>query len=197
MSPRFVRLAVVFYSALLLLAALLGALWNENVFVLGGEPLRNLSIGVATAFGTVASGIILFCLMPALRNLSDELAPVLVDGSRRRDLVLVSAASGIGEEVLFRGALQPILGLVLASLLFGAMHVGRDRRYLIWTLWALGAGFLFGFLYIWTGSLLAPISAHVIHNAATLLLWRRSRRSVAEERNNDSLTESVEAGRER
>lgn len=197
MSLRFVRLAVVFYSALLLLAALLGALWNENVFELGGEPLRNLSIGVATAFGTVTSGIILLHLLPAVRSLSDELAPVLVDGSRRRDLVLVSAASGIGEEVLFRGALQPMLGLVLASLLFGMMHVGPDRRYLIWTLWAVGAGFLFGFLYIWTGGLLAPISAHIIHNAATLLLWRRSRRSVAEERNNESLAESVAAGRER
>ena len=197
MSPRFVRLALVFYSAFLLLAALLGALWNENVFELGGEPLRNLSIGVATAFGTVTSSIILLHLLPAVRSLSDELAPVLVDGSRRRDLVLVSAASGIGEEVLFRGALQPMLGLVLASLLFGMMHVGPDRRYLIWTLWAVGAGFLFGFLYIWTGGLLAPISAHIIHNAATLLLWRRSRRSVAEERNNESLAESVAAGRER
>ncbi len=179
MGPRFVRLAVVFYSALLLVAALLGSLWGRNVFMLGDGVLLSLSIGVATACGTVASGILLFRLVPALRKLSDELAPLLVDGARGRDLVLVSVASGVGEEVFFRGALQPVLGIVVASLLFGVLHLGPDRRYLIWTLWAIGAGFLFGFLYLWTGGLLAPITAHVLHNAATLLLWRRSRRSVA------------------
>jgi membrane protease YdiL (CAAX protease family) len=39
------------------------------------------------------------------------------------------------------------------------------------------AGFLFGILYEITGGLLAPIFAHSAHNAATLLLWRRSRKS--------------------
>ncbi len=195
MEPRFVRLAVVFYSALLIVAALLGALWNRNVFTLGDRPLLSLLIGVAIACGTVTSGILLFRLVPALRKLSDELAPLLVDGARGRDLVLVSVASGVGEEVLFRGALQPVLGIVLASLLFGVLHVGPDRRYLIWTLWAVGAGFLFGYLYIWTGGLLAPITAHVLHNAATLLLWKRSRRSVA--KGNESPVESVAVRGER
>ncbi|CAN5340759.1 hypothetical protein BH24ACT19_BH24ACT19_04910 [soil metagenome] len=195
MGPRFVRLAVVFYSALLLMAALLGALWGRNVFVLGDGPLLSLSIGVATACGTVASGILLFRLVPALRKLSDELAPLLVDGARGRDLVLVSVASGVGEEVFFRGALQPVLGIVVASLLFGVLHVGPDRRYLIWTLWAVGAGFLFGFLYLWTGGLLAPITAHVLHNAATLLIWKRSRRSGAAV--NESPAESVAVRGER
>jgi len=189
MIPRFVRLAVAFYSALLLMAVLLGALWGRNVFTFGDGLLLSLSIGVATASGTVASGILLFRLVPALRKLSDELAPLLVDGARGGDLVLVSVASGVGEEVFFRGALQPVLGIVLASLLFGVLHVGPDRRYLIWTLWAVGAGFLFGFLYLWTGGLLAPITAHVLHNAATLLLWKRSRRSGAMV--NESPAESV------
>jgi membrane protease YdiL (CAAX protease family) len=89
--------------------------------------------------------------------------------------VLVSVFSGVGEEALFRGALQPEIGLIAASLLFGAAHVGPDRRYLVWTLWAVGAGFLFGVLYDWTGGLLAPTVAHAAHNAATLLLWKRSR----------------------
>jgi membrane protease YdiL (CAAX protease family) len=46
----------------------------------------------------------------------------------------------------------------------------------LWTLWAVGAGFLFGFLYERTGGLLAPATAHVLHNATMLLLWKRSRR---------------------
>jgi uncharacterized protein len=176
METRFVKLAVVFYTVLLLAAAVLGALGGRNIFVLGDSEVFGLSSGVATASGTVALGVVLYRLLPVLRAISDELAPLLVDGTRVRDLVLVSVMSGVGEEVLLRGALQPILGIVITSLLFGALHVGPDRRYLVWTVWAVGAGFLFGTLYQWTGGILAPVTAHVLHNTATLLLWKWSRR---------------------
>jgi membrane protease YdiL (CAAX protease family) len=176
MGSRFVGLAAAFYAALLFAAAVLGVLRARNVFALGDQALLDLFVGVAIACGTVALSVVLYHLSPALRQLSDELAPRLVDGARRRDLALVAVLSGVGEEVFFRGALQPELGLVATSLLFGALHVGPDRRYLVWTLWALGAGFLFGFLYVWTDGILAPVTAHVMHNTATLLLWKRTRR---------------------
>ena len=175
MGPRFVRLAAVFYAALLLAAVVLGAFRGRDVFAWGDLPLFSFSVGIVTACGTVASGILLYRLLPVLRRLSEELAPLLVDGTRRRDLVLVSVMSGVGEEVFFRGALQPEIGIVLTSILFGALHVGPDRRYFVWTIWTVAAGFLFGFLYEWTGGILAPATAHVLHNATTLLLWKRSR----------------------
>ena len=176
MSSRFVALASVFYAALLLAAAIGGALGGRSAFALGDPALFGLAVGVTSACGTVALGVLLYRLLPALRRLSNELAPHLVDGAKRRDLVLVSIMSGVGEEAFFRGALQPEIGLVASSLLFGVLHVGPDRRYLVWTVWAVGAGFLFGLLYLWTGGILAPVTAHVLHNAATLLLWKRSRR---------------------
>ena len=176
MGPRFVGLAAVSYAALFLAAVGLIALRGRVVFALGDPPLFGLWAGVVTACGTVALGAFLYRLLPTLRRISDELAPRLVDGAKARDLVLVSIFSGVGEETFFRGALQPMLGIVATSILFGALHVGPDRRYLVWTLWAIGAGFLFGFLYEWTGGLLAPMIAHVLHNAATLLLWKHSRR---------------------
>lgn len=37
--------------------------------------------------------------------------------------VLIAAAVGLGEEVVFRGALQPRVGVVLSSLVFAATHV--------------------------------------------------------------------------
>lgn len=168
-------MATVFYGVLLLAATVLGALRGRDVFALGDSALFGLSAGVVTACGTVALGVLVYRLLPGLRRLSEELAPLLVDGARRWDLVLVSVMSGVGEEAFFRGALQPEIGLVLTSLLFGALHVGPDRRYLVWTIWATAAGFLFGSLYEWTGGLLAPATAHVLHNAATLLLWKRFR----------------------
>lgn len=179
MGPRFVGLAAGFYTALFLAAVLLGTLQGRDVLFLGDPVLFNLAVGGLTACGTVTSGLLLYRLSPAIRKLSEELAPHLVDVARRRDLVLISVFSGVGEEAFFRGALQPVLGITLTSILFGALHIGPDRRYLLWTLWAVGAGFLFGFLYEWTGGLLAPMSAHVLHNAATLLLWKHSRRRIS------------------
>jgi membrane protease YdiL (CAAX protease family) len=176
MGPRFVGLAVVFYGALLLAAVVLSALRGRDLSVLGGSPFLGLSIGVVTACGTVTLGVFLYHLLPVLRELSGELAPRLVDGAGRGDLVLVSIFSGVGEEAFFRGALQPEFGIVATSVLFGALHIGPDRRYLVWMLLSVGAGFLFGFLYGRTGGLLAPTTAHVLHNATTLLLWKRSRR---------------------
>ena len=101
-----------------------------------------------------------------------------MDGAGRGGLLLVSVFSGVGEEAFFRGAVQQEFGIVAASFVFGLVHVGPDRRYLFWTGWAVLAGFLFGALYAATGGLLAPILAHVAHNAATLLLWKRARKGM-------------------
>jgi membrane protease YdiL (CAAX protease family) len=175
MTPRFLRLAALFYG----LMAVAGILWNalrgrETLF-LGDSVSVSLALGALTAGGTVSLGLLLYRLVPLFRRLSDELAPQVVDRASPAALVLISFYSGVGEEIFFRGAVQPEFGLVVAAVAFGLVHVGPDRRYLVWTAWALGAGFLFGLLYEWTGGLLAPVLAHVLHNAVTLLLWKRQR----------------------
>lgn len=167
------RLAVPFYFALLMVAALVGLVAGRNPFTLGNTPGLSLSLGSATASGTVFLSLIAYRFLPALRSLAGELGPRLVGGAGRGELVGLAVLSGVGEEALFRGALQPLIGLVPASLLFGLLHVGPDRRYLAWTLSAVVAGFLFGLLYRTTGGLLAPVVAHALHNAVLLLLWRR------------------------
>ncbi len=143
---------------------------------LGESLAASVLLGALTAACTVSLGLLAYRLLPVLRSISGELAPRLVDGAGSGSLVLVSIFSGVGEEAFFRGAVQQEFGLVIASLLFGLAHVGPDRRYLIWTAWAVLAGFVFGAVYDLSGGLLAPVIAHAGHNAATLLLWKRSRR---------------------
>jgi membrane protease YdiL (CAAX protease family) len=72
---------------------------------------------------------------------------------------------------------QQEFGILIASIVFGLAHVGPDRRFLLWTAWAVLAGVVFGVLFETTGGLLAPLTAHAAHNAATLLIWKRSRGS--------------------
>jgi uncharacterized protein len=178
LSPRFVRFAALFYGSLTLVAAVWCGLRGFEVRLLGESPAACLLLGALTAAITVSLGLLAWRLLPVVRGLSEELAPRLVDGADSTSLVLVSVFSGVGEEAFFRGAVQQEFGLVVASLVFGLAHVGPDRRYLLWTVWAVLAGFVFGAIYDLSGGLLAPIIAHAGHNAATLLLWKRSRRGL-------------------
>jgi uncharacterized protein len=179
-GPRFVLFAALFYGLLTASAALWAALRGFDLRLAGDSLASSLTLGTVTAVVTVALGLLAYRLLPALRQIAGELAPRLVDGAERGSLILVSVFSAVGEETFFRGAVQQEFGIVVASLLFGLVHVGPDRRYLLWTLWAVLAGFLFGGLYDLTGGLLAPILAHAAHNAATLLLWKRSRKGLRE-----------------
>lgn len=176
MNSRFVTLAALFYGLLTVAAALWNGLRGRDLRIVGDSVLTSLAFGILTAASTVLLGLAVYRAVPVMRELAEELAPLLVDGVPARNLLLVSLFSGVGEEALFRGAVQPTFGIVVASIVFGLVHVGPDRRYLAWTASALVAGFLFGVLYILTGGLLAPLTAHVLHNAATLLIWTRSRR---------------------
>ena len=178
MGPRFVRLAALFYGSLTVAAILWSELRALDPRFFGHSVALSVLLGSLTAVVTVSLGLLAYRHLPVLREVAEELAPRLVDGADRSSLVLVAVFSGIGEEALFRGAVQQEFGLPVASLAFGLLHVGPDRRYLVWTAWAVMAGFLFGALYEVSGGLLAPILAHSAHNAATLLLWRRSRKGL-------------------
>jgi hypothetical protein len=175
LGPRFVSFAAVFYGLLAVAAAVWCGLRGIELPVLGGSPAAGLLLGLATAAVTVTVSLAAYGSIPLLRRLAEELAPALVDRADRAGLVLVAVFSGVGEEVFFRGAVQQEFGLVAASLLFGLAHVGPDRQYLLWTAWAVLAGFVFGLLFSATGGLLAPVTAHAVHNAATLLIWKRAR----------------------
>jgi membrane protease YdiL (CAAX protease family) len=77
---------------------------------------------------------------------------------------VLAATSAVGEELLFRGALQGLLGLWPTVLIFGLLHGGGAPRLLGWTLFALVAGVALGLLASWTGSLLAPTVMHFTVN---------------------------------
>lgn len=84
------------------------------------------------------------------------------------EIMILALASSIGEELLFRGALLPWMGVWLQALVFALLHVGPERRFLPWTLSALVMGLAFGWLAEWTGSLGAPIAAHFAINYLNL-----------------------------
>lgn len=79
-----------------------------------------------------------------------------------------------GEELLFRGAIQPFLGLGLTSVLFGLLHMGKDGVVSAWSLWAVLAGLLIGWMYQATGSLWPCLITHFCVNVVSTLSLRHS-----------------------
>ncbi len=89
-------------------------------------------------------------------------------------ILVIGVFAGIGEEMFFRGMLQPKLklytnsghwGIWLTAIIFSAIHV---QFYGFLPRVFLGA--LFGYLYYYSGSLLYPILAHVFNNSLTVLV---------------------------
>jgi hypothetical protein len=111
----------------------------------------------------------------ALQELEREFQKVLGSLAPTRILAL-AVLSGTAEELLFRGSLQPWLGYVATSLLFGCLHFVPSIVFFPWTLFAIGAGFIFGGLFSWRGSLVGPIVAHSLVNGINLHLIVTGRR---------------------
>lgn len=173
MTPRRIRLALAVYGILALAALVWGLvrgdldLYHHPRPWLGlGFPastLAALGSGLAVAVAVVAGTRVLVHRTRWARTLHLEFREVLGPLSAA-EIAVFALSSGIAEEMLFRGAMQPSLGIVLSSLIFGAMHVGPMRKFWVWTIWATAMGFVFAALYAATGELLAPIVAHVVIN---------------------------------
>ena len=101
------------------------------------------------------------------RALADELSRLVGPLGAGRTLAL-TAASALGEELLFRGALQPRVGWLAATLLFAAAHFVPTPKLRGWAPFALVAGAVFGALFALTGDLLAPVVAHALVNGLNL-----------------------------
>jgi membrane protease YdiL (CAAX protease family) len=177
--PSIVRLALLFYGALggaaLVWAFLAGRpLWfaSAEAAAVGGNPLRDAGVGVLA--GGVVVGI--SRLLTRHTGWGEALARTLAAALGRLSLaecVLLAAVSGVAEEALFRGALQPHVGLLAASALFAAAHFLPRRELLPWTAFAFLAGLLLGALFERTGNLLAPIVTHALVNAVNLRFLTR------------------------
>jgi membrane protease YdiL (CAAX protease family) len=75
-----------------------------------------------------------------------------------RDIIVISTMAALGEELLFRGALQPLIGLLPMAMLFGLLHATSLAHIVLASL----LGLWLGWLYQWSGSLWPPITAHLV-----------------------------------
>jgi membrane protease YdiL (CAAX protease family) len=151
---------------------------RETLERLGLLPLRPWwwLLGIATGVAVVKGGSHIYDLVnsvtPADCRLQQERVFEHLAGPARHwyAQLAIGLAAGTGEELLFRGALQPRVGIVLASLLWASFHLQYTCHGLpsASNLYILLLGLLFGALRRRFG-LGTAIAAHVAYDSTILL----------------------------
>ncbi len=166
-------LVIGLYGAMGIVAFLIAAgRGDPDLYRLGGSPAR-WQLALAPAMGAGLGVAVVGLTRLATKRFQwardlhvsfhDLLGPLTA-----REIVILALASSVGEELLFRGALLPWLGVWVQAAVFAALHIGPGRRFLPWTLSALVLGVAFGELAAWTGNLGGPIAAHFAINFLNL-----------------------------
>ena len=90
------------------------------------------------------------------------------------NLFMIGLLPAVGEEFMFRGVLQKLLGnwfknihvaIMITGFLFGAMHMqfyGLLPRMVL--------GIMFGYLFYWSGSIWLPVFAHFVNNSGAIII---------------------------
>ncbi len=136
--------------------------------------LGEIALGLLVGAGFSALAWTAASRIPALNAILRLLTETLDFPSfRYYHALTLGLVAGVPEEILFRGALQPDLKLVLTAILFGLLHAITPA----YGLYATLAGGVLGALTLWRGSLWAAVAAHAAIDTVTFVLlirrWRR------------------------
>jgi membrane protease YdiL (CAAX protease family) len=109
---------------------------------------------------------------------------------------LVAILAGVGEELLFRGALQtligrwttPVFGLVITSVLFGLAHA-LSKLYFVF---ATVIGLCFGWLVLRYNDLVTPMVAHSLYDFIALVYLSKRTTSAGRSSSPGNVTGSAQ-----
>lgn len=149
--------------------------------VIRGRPLSewfpaagwaaDLLIGIIAGSAFAVTAALITTQIPALKRLERMLLRMLdMRALRWHHAVILGLLAGIPEEILFRGTVQPALGLIPSSVLFGALHAATPAYFV----YATVAGLLLGGLTIWRDGLWSAIAAHTVVDIIMFLLLMRT-----------------------
>ncbi len=110
----------------------------------------------------------------AATAITDQILDVHSLGALLLTICLVGILTGIGEEFVFRGMLQQLIGeslnskhlaIWITAFIFSAIHFqffGFIPRFIL--------GLFLGYLLIWTGNLWVPVFAHALNNSIAVIV---------------------------
>lgn len=157
----------LFLSALMMLWHLV----HFGYFKFGKNPLQQVKPNaMVLSILLVFSSMFLFNIVAQWFELPDNLGEQMKKLSNNVLGVLsIAVLAPLLEEVLFRGAIQgylmrklksPWVAIIIASLIFGVIHMNPIQIF-----YATMLGFVLGWIYYRTGSLIPVVIGHVLNNS--------------------------------
>jgi membrane protease YdiL (CAAX protease family) len=188
--PNGFALAVVVEGGLALVAVLLAWLFRvslrEQIPSTGEHLAYAVTRGVLVTLPMLAVFLWLvhssWAQLRELRRQVEWLIAEMFSEASAAQFALIAVLAGVGEELLFRGVLQsligqwttPMMGLYITSLLFGLVHALSKLYFFL----ATAIGLCFGALVLQYNDLVAPMVAHSLYDFFALTyLSRRLRLS--------------------
>jgi membrane protease YdiL (CAAX protease family) len=129
-----------------------------------------IAIGATVACFVVAglAGVLAQQFDPGLQESLDEIVDQMTAQVQNPlGAVILGASAGIGEEAIFRGALQPRYGIIIPSLLFTMLH-GPQYGFNVALLGLFGVSVILGLLRRHLNTTAAMIT-HALYNAVQVL----------------------------
>jgi membrane protease YdiL (CAAX protease family) len=178
---QFAFTAAAFEGSLVAVSIVLGWAFQLKPLQTFHPDLRDLGISiVATLPPLVLFWLCLKVPLPPLKRIVDILDETIVPLFRDCDFpqfAIIALLAGMGEEMLFRGIVQvsiaqefpepygPWIGLGVAAVLFGLLHLVTPTYAVMATL----IGLYLGWLWLAIGNLLVPITVHTIYDFCALV----------------------------
>ena len=185
---RFVDVAMYFEGSILLVAVLLAWVLGIELRSLGeiSWPAVRWSVFLTLPLLAVMWVVSELPWAPfeRIRREMDALIGQLFADASGLDIAMIALLAGVGEETLFRGVIQSVLGgwltpwwgLAIASVLFGLMHFVTPTYALLATV----IGAYLGSLFLLTGNLIVPILVHTLYDVVALAYLVHARRATHE-----------------
>lgn len=170
-------LILMLVTAFLLIG--LGKLW-VFVFEVQNVPLnfswQNLGIGIGLGCAISLASYLIYSLWADYRIAANTYLEMVLRPLELADVIWLGLLPGLSEEFLFRGVALPSLGMnwyaiAITSLVFGVLHMA-EMRYWQYTLWAAIVGAGFGTVTLYTQSLLPAVTAHILTNSLSGIIWK-------------------------
>lgn len=145
---------------------------------LGEVLVQEVGVPLQVAYGLVvgvAIGMLAWMLIraPGFTPLRERYALLIGPHVQQRSMrIAISICAGVGEELFFRGALQPWLGIPVTAVLFVAIHGyldPRDKRLFIY-----GAVLTLGMMVLgWMADVQGLVGPMVAHTLIDIILLER------------------------
>ncbi|AUC60914.1 hypothetical protein AA637_06990 [Cyanobacterium sp. HL-69] len=132
--------------------------------------------GILLGIGVLLASALLSKFWTPYRVSAEKYMNLIVSPLIIPDLIWVGLLPGLSEELLFRGVMIPAFGygygaIAISSILFGVLHLS-DAQNWHYVLWATIIGSILGYSAYATDNLLVPITAHILVNFSSSLIWK-------------------------